>query len=203
MKYLFIVIGAYLLGCSNMAIYIAKLKRVDLRKNGSGNPGASNAAIVMGWRAGVAVAVHDIAKAWLAVLLAGLLFPQLPAARETAGIACVLGHIFPFYMKFKGGKGFASYLGMTLALNWKFALIVMAIVVLVTVITDYIVAGTFTTIVVVPVYFGIANYSLVVALVLLVGTAAVFYRHLENIPRMLNGTEIGLCSTIRKEHRVK
>lgn len=92
---------------------------------------------------------------------------------------------------------------MTLALNWKFALIVMAVVVLITLIADYIVVGTFTTIAVVPVYFGIASYSWIVALVLLVGTAAVFYRHLENIPRMLNGTEIGLRSTIRKEHRVK
>lgn len=203
MRYLLIILMAYLIGCSNMAIYIAKFKKVDLRKNGSGNPGASNAAILMGWRAGIAVAVHDIGKAWLAVFLAGLLFPQLPAARETAGVACVLGHIFPFYMRFKGGKGFASYLGMTLALNWKFAFIVMAIVVVVTVIADYIVVGTFTTILVVPIYFGIANYSLMVALVLLVGTAAVFYRHLENIPRMIRGTEIGLRSTIKKEHRVK
>lgn len=104
MNYLFIVLMAYLIGCSNMAVYIAKFKKVDLRKNGSGNPGASNAAIVMGWRAGIAVGIHDIGKAWLAVFLAGLLFPQLPAAREAAGVACVLGHIFPFYMRLEGAR---------------------------------------------------------------------------------------------------
>lgn len=203
MGYVMIVLLAYLLGCSNMAVYIAKFKKVDLCGSGSGNPGASNATILMGWRAGIAVAVHDIGKAWLAVFLAGLLFPQLAAAREVAGIACVLGHIFPFYMKFKGGKGFASYLGMTLALNWKFALIVMAVIVIVTLITDYIVLGTFTTIVAVPAYFGIMAQSWVVAMILLIGTAAIFYRHWENIPRILKGTEIGLRSTLKKEHRVK
>lgn len=203
MKYLLVVLAAYLIGCSNMALYIAKARKVDLKKHGSGNPGASNAAILMGWRAGVAVAVHDIGKAWLAVFLAGLLFPQLPAVRETAGIACVLGHIFPFYMRFKGGKGFASYLGMTLALNWKFALVLMAVVLLVTVIGDYIVVGTFTTIAVVPVYFGFATHSLMAALVLLAGSVAIFCRHWENIQKLRAGTEIGLRSTIKKEHRVK
>lgn len=203
MKYLLVVLAAYLLGCSNMAFYIAKSKKVDLKKYGSGNPGASNAAILMGWRAGVTVAVHDIGKAWLAVFLSGVLFPQLPAVREIAGIACVLGHIFPFYMRFKGGKGFASYLGMTLALNWKFALIVMAVVLVVTVIADYIVIGTFTTVVVVPVYFGIATHSLLAVLVLLAGSVAIFYRHWENIRKIRTGTEIGLRSTIKKEHRVK
>ncbi len=203
MKYLLVILAAYLIGCSNMAFYIAKVKSVDLKKHGSGNPGASNAAILMGWRAGVAVAVHDMGKAWLAVFLAGLLFPQLPAVRETAGIACVLGHIFPFYMRFKGGKGFASYLGMTLALNWKFALIMMAVVLVVTVIADYIVLGTFTTILAVPVYFGISNHSLLATLVLLMGSAAIFCRHWENILKIRAGTEIGLRSTIKKEHRVK
>lgn len=203
MKYLLVALAAYLIGCSNMALYIAKVRKVDLKKHGSGNPGASNAAILMGWRAGVAVAIHDIGKAWLAVFLAGLLFPQLPAVRETAGIACVLGHIFPFYMRFKGGKGFASYLGMTLALNWKFALIMMAVVLLVTVIADYIVVGTFTTIAVVPVYFGMATHSVAAALLLLAGSVAIFCRHWENICRIRKGTEIGLRSTIKKEHRVK
>lgn len=203
MKYLLVALAAYLIGCSNMALYIARAKNVDMKKHGSGNPGASNAAILMGWRAGVAVAVHDIGKAWLAVFLAGLLFPQLPVVRETAGIACVLGHIFPFYMRFKGGKGFASYLGMTLALNWKFALIMMAVVLLVTVIGDYIVLGTFTTITVVPVYFGLSTHSLLAALVLLAGSTAIFCRHWENIQKLRAGTEIGLRSTIKKEHRVK
>jgi glycerol-3-phosphate acyltransferase PlsY len=157
----------------------------------------------MGWKIGILVGLHDIGKAYLAVALAKLLFPELAAVAEVAGIACVLGHIFPFYLKFKGGKGFASYIGMTLALNWKFALIVMAAVALITLVTDYLVLGTFTTILAVPVYVGIATKSLLAVLILCVGTAVIFYKHRENMVRLYKGTEIGLRSTARGDHRVK
>ena len=115
----------------------------------------------------------------------------------------MLGHIFPFYLKFRGGKGFASFLGVTLALNWKLALIVLAAVVIVTVVTDYIVCGTFTAIVAVPVYMGVATRSWLPALILAAATVVIFYKHRENIPRMLNHTELGLRSAIRGENRVK
>jgi len=202
-QYVLTILIAYLLGCSNMAEYIARLKKVDMRSGGSGNPGTSNAVILMGWRTGILVGLHDIGKAVVAILLVGWLFPNLPAGKEVAGVACVLGHIFPFWMGFKGGKGFASYLGMTLALNWKLALVVMALVVLLTLVTDFLVVGTFTTITIVPAFFGVANHSLTVALILLVGTAAIFYKHWENIVRIINGTEIGLRSTAKGEHRVE
>ena len=64
MHYLLILLIGYLLGCSNMAVYLAAAQNVDLRSGGSGNPGASNALILMGWRAGLLVGAHDIAKAW-------------------------------------------------------------------------------------------------------------------------------------------
>jgi glycerol-3-phosphate acyltransferase PlsY len=150
MEYALAILLAYLLGCSNMALYISKIKKLDLRAGGSGNLGASNATALMGWRAGATVAVHDIGKSALAVVLAKLMFPQLPLIGAVAGVASVLGHIFPFYLKFKGGKGFASYIGMTLALNWKLALVIMALVLIVTLITDYIVVGTTLTILSVP-----------------------------------------------------
>lgn len=203
MGYVISIVMGYLLGCSNMAVYIAKLKNIDLRGKGSGNPGTSNAVIVMGWGAGLSVAIHDIGKGILTVLLARLLFPGLYGIGEVAGISCVLGHIFPFYLKFKGGKGFASYVGMTLALNWKFALIVIVAVAAVTLITDYLVLGTFTAVVAVPVYVGIVNHSWVLAVILLVGTAVICVRHRENIIRIVKGTEIGLRSSLRGEHRVK
>lgn len=202
MGYLFAVLVGYLLGCSNMALYICKAKKIDIRSAGSSNLGAANATITLGWKAGILVGAHDIGKAVLAVLLTRLLFPSAVYADAAAGVACVLGHIFPFYLKFKGGKGFASYLGMTLALNWKFALVVLALVVVITLITDYLVMGTLTTITVVPVYMGIANQSIVLPLILLVATAVILFKHRENIPRMINGTEIGLRRTLAKKDRV-
>lgn len=203
MGYVLAVLLGYLLGCSNMAVYIAKMKKVDLRSGGSGNAGTSNAVILMGWKAGILVGLHDIGKAYLAVALARLLFPTLDAIAEVAGIACVLGHIFPFYLKFKGGKGFASYIGMTLALNWKFALIMMVAIAVITLVTDYLVLGTFATIVAVPTYMGIVTKSLLVVLVLCIGTAVIFYKHRDNMVRLYKGTEIGLRSTARGDHRVK
>lgn len=203
MGYIIMIFIGYLLGSSNLAYFLSKLQKTDLSAGGSGNLGASNAVLLMGWKAGVAVAIHDAGKALLAVLLARFFFPDLPHIGAVAGVASVLGHIFPFYLRFKGGKGFASYVGMTIGLNWKLALVVLAVVVLVTVVTDYIVLGTTTTIVAVPVSLGIMQHSVALPLILLIATAVVVYKHRENYPRIFKGTEIGLRSAIRGDHRVK
>ena len=203
MAYIVGILLGYFLGCSNMAYYLSKWKKADLRAAGSGNLGASNATILLGWRAGVATGVHDVAKAAIAVLVTRILFPETEFAAFAAGVACVLGHIFPFYLKFRGGKGFASYWGMTLALNWKLALVIAAAVIVVTVITDYIVCGTLTTIITVPIYLGIHHSSLMLALILCIATFVILCKHRENYPRMLNGTEFGLRSAIKGDKQLK
>ena len=202
MFYILTILIGYLVGCSNLAFFISKAKGVDIRAHGSANLGTANATITLGWRMGILVGIHDIGKAVLAVLLAELLFPTLPHVGAVAGVACVLGHIFPFYLKFKGGKGFASYLGMTLALNWKFALIVLAVVLVVTLITDYLVLGTVAAVVLVPLYSGIAEKSLTLALILCAASAVILFMHRANYKRILNGTEIGLRRTLTKKDRV-
>lgn len=203
MRYLLIILLGYLLGSSSMAFYISKFKKVDIRTHGSGNLGTSNAAIVLGWGSAIAVGAHDIGKGIASVLLAKLLFPDLEYASAVAGVACVVGHIFPFYLGFKGGKGFAPYIGMMVMLNWKMGLVVLAAVVLITLITDYLVLGTFTTIAAVPVWQGIESGSIILPLILLVGSAVILYKHRENITRLRDGTEIGLRSTAKGENRVK
>ena len=203
MGYLAIIFGAYLIGSSNMAFYLSKLQKKNIRSGGSGNLGASNAVILLGWKAGILVGIHDIGKAVLAVLLAKWLYPELEYAAVSAGVACVLGHIFPFYLKFKGGKGFASYLGMTIALNLKLALVVLILVVLVTLITDYIVVATAATVVTVPVVMGVLTRSWIIGLVLCVATAVIIYKHRENFVRIFKGTEIGFRNAVTGKHRMK
>lgn len=105
LPYIVTILGAYLIGCSNMALYLSRWKGVNLRAGGSKNLGASNAFALMGWKAGLLVAVHDIGKAVLAVELSKWIFPAVPLLGFIAGVACVLGHMFPFYLKFKGGQG--------------------------------------------------------------------------------------------------
>ena len=202
MQYVLAILLGYLLGCSSMAFYIGKLKKKDIRTAGSGNLGASNATVLFGWGAGVAVALHDIGKAVIAVFLAKWLFPELEYAGAAAGVACVLGHIFPFYLGFRGGKGLASYFGMTLALNWKLALIVAAVIVLATLITDFISVGALSSIVVVPVYMVIATHNLLLVGILCVATLVMFVKHWENIIRIAKGEEIGLRRTVKGKDRV-
>lgn len=202
MSYIISILIGYLLGCSNMALYLSKLNGVDIRKGGSGNLGASNVTMQLGWAAGVLTAVHDIGKAVLAVVLARMLFPGVEYVGALAGAASVLGHMFPFYLKFRGGKGFASYLGVILALNWKFALVILILVAVVTIITDYIVAGTTLTILASPVYLGITG-GWMVALILGVATAVILYKHRMNYVRIWKGTEPGLRGAVRGDDRVK
>ena len=201
MGYVIASLLGYLLGCSNLAYYISRARRYDIRQSGTGNLGASNATVLFGWKAGVAVAVHDAGKALLAVLLAKLLFPDLEHAGAAAGVAAVLGHNFPFYLNFKGGKGTASFVGLTLALNWKLALAILVILVLATVITDYIVIGTFSIIVTVPAYMGLFAHNLVLMAIICIASFAIFFKHWENIGRLIRKEEIGLRSTIRGDKR--
>ncbi len=201
MGYFIASLLGYILGCSNLAYYISKAAKKDIRQSGTGNLGASNATVLFGWKAGVSVALHDIGKAVLAVILAKALFPDLENAGAAAGVAAVLGHIFPFYLKFKGGKGTASFLGLTLALNWRLALAVIAILVLATILTDYIVIGTFSAIVTVPVYVGFFAHNLMLMTIISIASFSIFWKHRENIGRMIRKEEIGLRSTIRGEKR--
>ena len=201
MGYFIASLLGYFLGCSNLAYYISRAARKDIRQSGTGNLGASNATVLFGWKAGVAVAVHDAGKALLAVLLAKLLLPNLENAGAVAGVAAVLGHIYPFYLKFKGGKGTASFVGLTLALNWRLALAVLVILVLATIITDYIVIGTFSVIVTVPAYMGLFAHNLILMAIVCIASFAIFWKHRENIGRMIRKEEIGLRSTIRGDKR--
>lgn len=203
MGYLIVSIFGYLLGCSNLAYYLSKAVKKDIRQSGTGNLGASNATILLGWKAGVAVGLHDIGKSVLAVVLAKLLFPQLEHAGAAAGVMSVLGHVFPFYLKFKGGKGTASFWGMTLALNWKLALAVCVVLVVVTLVTDYIALGTLSVAATMPVGLYFVTGNLIMPLVVCVASVVMFFKHRDNIVRLRNRTEIGLRSTIKGENRIK
>ena len=196
------VLIGYLLGSSNMAIYLSRARGVDLRAGGSGNPGASNTVSLMGWKAGALVALHDIGKAFLAVWLCKKLFPALGYAGAAAGVACVIGHIYPFYMRFRGGKGFASFYGMIWGLDWRFAVVIGVVIILVTLITDYIVIGTMTTVVSYPIYCAVRG-DWVLALIVGAVSLLIIWKHRENLVRIANGTEIKVRAAGKGNYRVK
>ena len=202
MAYILAILGGYLLGCSNMALYLSKAKGVDLRAGGSGNLGASNATALLGWKAGVLTALHDGAKAFIPALIARFLFPEIAHLAVVAGVAAVCGHMFPFYLGFKAGKGLASYVGMLVALNLKFALAVFVLLVLITVVTDFIVLGTTATMLTTPIFFGITQ-GWIPALILGALSAVIIYKHRMNYVHIADGTEGRLSKAIRGEYRVK
>ncbi len=111
-------VSGYLIGCINPAFFLARIRGYDIREHGSGNAGASNVIITMGKGIGLLVAFVDVFKAFLAVELAMLAFPDDSLlAGFCSATFVILGNIFPFYMGFKGGKGFASLGGSVLAID--------------------------------------------------------------------------------------
>ena len=203
MMYVLAALLGYALGCLSPAFFLARRRGFDIRTTGSNNAGASNAFITMGAKSGVMVGVCDMAKACTAALLAAVLFPQLSAASAVAGAAAVAGHIFPFYLRFRGGKGFAPFLGLTLALDWRFFLVIVAVVLVITLVTDYIVIGTFTTIASFPAYLGLfAKAGWLVVAAVCVASLVIFAKHFVNIQRLLTGQEIGLRRAMSKKDRV-
>lgn len=115
----------YFIGCINPANWIARKKQVNLKEEGTKNLGATNTAIVLGKKAGFFVLVFDIAKSWISYNLAQVLFPKLLIAGILASIGCILGHCFPVFMGFNGGKGLAAFGGLILAYSPKMFLTIL------------------------------------------------------------------------------
>lgn len=105
----------YLIGCLNPAALVSKIKKVNLKEVGTKNLGATNTALTLGKRAGYFVLVFDMCKSFFSYKLAKTLFPHLVAAGLIAGIGALLGHCFPVFLHFQGGKGLASFGGLVLA----------------------------------------------------------------------------------------
>lgn len=195
--YLLTAAAAYLIGCLNPAYFISRRKGIDLRSGGSGNLGTCNSVLMLGVRWGLFVCIHDIGKGVLAVLIARYAFPDLPYIGITAGAGCVLGHIFPFFLRFKGGKGFAAFLGMTLSLDWRLGLAVLLAAAVITVLTDHIVYATAVTVIVVPLYLWLTTGDPFTALLLCIPSAVILYKHRENFARLREGTEISLRQAVK------
>ena len=200
MEYLVCALIGYAFGCVNFAYIIGKLKGFDIRDKGSGNAGASNITISLGWGYGVLTGLMDILKSFAAAMICRHLYPDLPVAPFLAGACAVMGHIFPFYMKFKGGKGFASYLGMMLACNWKLCLVLCIVTVIVTLVTNYIAVATLLVVLITPIYYIYIGADPLIIAVLVVVTVVIFYKHRINIKRIINGEAIKLRDS--NTHRV-
>lgn len=193
---------AYLVGSVNTAYIISSIKKKNLRSGGSGNLGASNTAILLGFKWGLFVAIVDILKGFAMVHIAKLAFPDYSVLPFLVSSAAILGHIFPFYLKFKGGKGFATFVGCIWGYDWRVGLVTAVLIILITLITDYIALATLTMVVTYPIVIGIMTHSFINPLFLLPGMLVIFIKHIPNIKKMLKKEEIGLRSSFDKKHKI-
>ena len=142
MNYLLAIIIGYGLGCINPAYILGIIKGFDIRTKGTFNAGASNAKVTMGWPAFFVVVVYDILKAFIAVFLIRYLYPGQEGIAILAGCMAIVGHIFPFYLQFKGGKGFASYIGLVFAVDWKIGVALVIVGLALSFLANWIVMAT-------------------------------------------------------------
>ena len=189
----------YAFGCIQSAYIIGKIvKKIDVREHGSGNAGMTNVIRVVGRRAGLVVFVCDVLKAIAAFALCLLIFnletgfyvggiPILPGLY--AGLGVLLGHNFPFFLQFKGGKGIASSLGLMLVIDWRAALAVYALGFFTIAISRYISLGSLLMLLAFPLLLFWLSHSPETLLISLVMAAMAFYLHRGNIQRLLSGTE--------------
>lgn len=198
MEYLAAVIIGYLLGSIDMAYIVSKIRGVDISSVGSKNPGASNVFLSVGKLCGVIVGAFDIVKAFAAAYIVSLIFPEVPFAGAVAGAAAVIGHIFPVWMRFKGGKGLAPFLGLILFADWREFLAFVVLIAAIMLITDYIVIGTFFTMAAAPVFALVAEQGTILAAMLFMLALLMLWKHRDNIQRLKSGTEIGFRGKNKK-----
>ena len=198
MPYILAFIVGYLFGCSHMSYYISKLKNINIKENGSKNYGASNTLILIGKKESLLVLIHDFLKSFLVVKILKIIFPELLYIDIIAGLSAVLGHIFPFYLKFNGGKGFASFIGLIFALDYKIGLITIIMILIVSFVSDKIVIGTFSTITISPILLAFSNNDFKIIPIMYLVSIIIFIKHKDNIKNIINKKEPSLKKALFK-----
>jgi glycerol-3-phosphate acyltransferase PlsY len=183
---------AYLLGSIPFGYLLMRLLRnEDVRQQGSGNIGATNVARSGGKGLGIATLVLDLGKAFAAVEIAKHLAPGVYDVAVAAAIAAVVGHVFPLWLGFRGGKGVASALGVFLALTWPSALGILAIFAVVFWMTRYVSLASIVGAATFPLFgfYFVAERSAMVWFGFLFIPLLIIVKHHANIRRLMNGTE--------------
>lgn len=197
--YIIVAVIAYLLGSISFSVIISKkIAGFDVREKGSGNAGSTNVLRTVGKKAAVLTLICDVLKGVVAVLIAtlvGKIWKELDGALlvQLAGIFVIIGHTFPIFFKFKGGKGVATSLGVLLITNWQIGLICLVFALVLMALTQMVSVGSIGAAILYPVltifitqnYIVTGNYiisSIIIAVL-------VVFNHRSNVKRLLSGTE--------------
>jgi len=201
MNILFVVFAfilAYLLGSIPTSVWAGKIFHgIDVREHGSGNAGATNVIRVLGWKTGIPVMIVDVGKGWLAAYLPVLLIlaepgsGQLTTLQILTGLTSIVGHVFPVFAGFRGGKGVGSTFGVLLALHPMLTLSCLGIFLAVLFITGYVSVSSMTAGLAFPIllFTLFDTPSLMFKFFSVFVAVALILTHRKNIRRLLNGEE--------------
>lgn len=208
LSFIFIALLSYLLGSLNFGVILSnKIKKDDVRNHGSGNAGTTNMLRSYGKGIALLTIIGDMLKVFVAIGAALLIFSYLPSTlnevagrdltsqdwtmilKSFAGFFCVLGHIFPCYFKFKGGKGVATSGGMVFAIDWRIALILLAVFIVILIITKYVSLGSIVMALLYPIFIFIFHKSILLTVIAAVFTLIVVIAHRENIKKLIHHNE--------------
>ncbi|MGE6487164.1 glycerol-3-phosphate acyltransferase [Paenisporosarcina sp. NPDC076898] len=206
---LIVLLSGYLIGCLHGSFVAQLLSGVNVKEQGIKNAGASNATIVLGKKYGALVALIDIGKSIFAIGLLRLLLGSTAFSVEVQwvllflmGAFVVIGHNYPFWMNFDGGKGTASVIGVLLVLDWKIGLAGLLLLIVISLVTDYLLIGVlflYITFIILALWVTESFMPLVITIALFL---LAIWKHRENIQRLKDGTEPRVSSVIKKKKAV-
>lgn len=203
---LVIILSGYFIGCFHGSKVAQWISGVNVKEQGINNSGASNATIVLGVKYGALVALIDIGKGVISVLFLSYLLTSnnIPFEQHTnllflIGAGVVLGHNYPLLMKFDGGKGTASLIGIMFAINWKMGLIGLSLLIITAILTDYLLFGVLVLYLIFcgySIWFAEGLWSTVIAIALF---ALAIWKHKENARRLNLGSEPRISSVLKRK----
>ena len=187
LKWLFVLAVSYLLGSLSFSIIFSRMIGRDIRKQGSGNAGATNMTRVFGWAAGVATLAFDMLKGVGAMLIGRALLGDVGVC--LGGIGSLVGHCWPVFHGFKGGKGISIGAAIGLMIDWRVCVTIIAVFLIVALLSKKVSLGSVcAAVAIVPATFVFAPRPPMIALAVF-GMVVAVCRHAENIKRLLAGTE--------------
>ena len=186
-----LIIIFYLIGSLPFALILTKLSGFgDIRNIGSGNVGATNVLRTGNKYLAFIVLFLDIFKGFIPLIILQVYFEDLSLLNKIIlGHFAIIGHIFPIWLKFKGGKGVATYIGFLFSINPYIGLLFLILWMVVALSTKYSSLGSLTSILIAPIYFIFVNFNLYIGIFFIYLTFLIFLKHTENIKRLLNKTE--------------
>jgi glycerol-3-phosphate acyltransferase PlsY len=186
-------IAGYLLGSANSSLIVGRFYGVDVRRHGSGNAGTTNTLRTLGKKAALFVLLGDILKGILA-FLAGYYITGSAIGGMAGGTAAVLGHVWPVYFGFKGGKGVLTSLAVLLMIDWPIALLLLGIFAVIVLLTRYVSLGSIVGAALFPIVSLILGRSTETVLFSALIAVLIIIMHRTNLQRLLRGTESKLGS---------